>query len=207
MKNTLLEFFRSVNPTVTPQMFAKIAHLFRYQHIKGQTKIQSPESRSKMVFILEGVLAYYIIDIAGEQKVCCFSTDSDNQFAGFYLSQSSYREQIGHERLEVVSGSARILTFDLVELEEAIWRLDLKSLYDVYREVIRECLARFVKSYSRRLETGQTARDEYLYLKAHKAYLFESGIQQKHIASYLGISPQYLSKLVSELEREEFAIV
>ena len=137
-----------------------------------------------LYFIDEGLIRYYI---PKDENDLTFGFSFENELASGYDSFVT-RQPCAYE--------IQTLT------ETKIWRLNTSSLSEIYQEtkvgnklgrLITEML--FVKEIKRELSLlNETAEDRYLNLFTERPQLIKE-IPLKYIASYIGVTPQALSRI------------
>ena len=150
---------------------------------------RSNEWFKKEVFIEKGIVRGFIVDEDGNEKSTAFFEE------GNFMSTSSLRNNQGRSIHNYQSlSSVHLLVFDVTPLREFFSQNKLLSRIGASikeKEVLRmserdKCLLQV------------TAKDKYVeFLKCYPT--IERYISQKHIASYLGITPVSLSRVKARL--------
>ena len=180
--------------TVTDQEWKLITRNFTYQKIpKGEIIHNAGEIFNSIYYILEGVARSYVIDLDGKDFTwqLYFKDDSSAGKNHFIDDSVSYYEQV-----------PSLLHFETLEdCEFAIIKIaNLDRLFN--RDKKWQYLARMYKlsnlyapMYKRSLSImTENAQDRYKRLLQEHPNIFDK-VKAYHIASYLGIAPQTLSKI------------
>ncbi len=163
----------------------KIVSVFTPRMIKkGDYFLKEGQYCKTIAFVENGSFIFYQI-IDGEEKVCDFAFDGD------WIAQ--YKSLINNLPSELSIKSmedAEILQMDVMEMEKLTQRLP-KAL------IIRTTLAEqyFTQSVERASQLANLkAEDRYRLLIEQRPEIHQK-VPQYHIASYLGIKPQSLSRI------------
>ena len=160
-----------------------IPHFSRKEYTKGTTLLREGQICRKLYFLEEGFLRYFILKDGME--VCKFFTDPPYCFT----SQRSFSQDIpAQENIETLEDSI-------------VWEMDKADAYQLLRlpcwNTFTIKLIQEVQYYTELiLEEIQNYTAEQRYIK-----MVESGdillerVPLKHLASYLGIAPQSLSRI------------
>ena len=157
---------------------------------KEQMIAQSNEWFKKEVFIEKGVVRGFIVDEEGNEKSTAFFEE------GNFMSTSSLRNNQGRSIHSYQSlGSVHLLVFDAKPLKEFFSRNKLVS--EIGAKIKENEVLRMSERDKCLLQV--TAKDRYAeFLKCYPT--IERYISQKHIASYLGITPVSLSRVKARLK-------
>jgi len=158
---------------------------------KRQFLVQEGEPGRYIAFVLHGCLRTYTIDEKGEEHVTEFAVDdwwSSDLHSFLTGAPASYN-------IDALEDS-RLLLLDY-ESREALLRAVPKM--ERFFRLLQE--AHYVATHRRISETlSNSAEERYLsFLKTYPHLVRR--VPQKHIASYLGITPQSLSRIRKELSR------
>lgn len=156
---------------------------------KGELFLEEGQRCKYFFYILKGFVRVYYLDYSGNEITHWFS-EADSMITSPF---SFFRKE------------PNILYFETLEDSELIQitndQLDLivsqsQSLEKTYRHLIAE----FAMSLSRRIMSlhTQTAEDRYLNLMKDYPQIFQKA-KLSHIASFLGITPQSLSRIRKNL--------
>ena len=156
---------------------------------KEQLITRSNEWFKKEVFVEKGVVRGFIVDDEGNDKSTAFFEE------GNFMSTSSLRNDQGKSIHNYQSlGVVKLLVFDVKPLREFFSKNKLLS--KIGAKIKEEEIVRM--SERDRCLLQVTAKDKYAaFLKCYPT--IERHISQKHIASYLGITPVSLSRVRAQL--------
>ena len=191
MENKLLNYFSRIMP-LTPEEAAAIAETMNIkQYKKGTVLLKEGEISMEAYFVLEGcVRQYYLVD--GEEKTNNFFTEEQ-----WVVSITSMTQQVpsGHF-MECCLDST--LVVGNREKEEYLYK-QFPKLESVSRKVMEKVFAEqqeIMASYS-----TDTPEQRYLKLMKARPDLFQK-IPQYHIASYIGVKPESLSRIRKRIARK-----
>ena len=158
--------------------------LSRQQFSKRTVILKTGQIERYLSFIQEGVIRFYI---PREENDLTFSFAFDN---GFVSAYDSFLLQTP-------------VTYHVETLTDCIlWRVSYNDLQEIYRETeVGNLIGRqagedlFLKKSKRELSLlNDTAEQRYLNLFTEQPHLIKK-IPLKYIASYIGITPQALSRI------------
>ncbi|MGJ7031167.1 Crp/Fnr family transcriptional regulator [Niabella hirudinis] len=155
---------------------------------KRQFFLQEGEVQRHLVFVVEGCLRSYSVDENGFEHILQFAPP------GWWISdmRSSLEQTPASLNIDAVDDSQIIL-------------IKLDDLQRLYREI--EYLDRFFRILSERaIATHQHRLIDSLSLTAKERYTsfcqqypsLITCLPQKYVASYIGITPEFLSKMLKE---------
>ena len=166
-----------------------IASFFiKREYSKGEKLIKIGETEKYLSFIEEGIIRYYIPD---DEKELTFGFNFDKEltcaFDSFITQQPTEYEQ-------------ETLT------KTIIWSISYSDLQKVYNQTtIGNFWGRyaaenlFLKKSNREISLLKyTAKERYLNLLLNKSHIMKN-IPLKYIASYIGVTPQALSRIRKEI--------
>ncbi len=167
-----------------------LAETFHSKKVKRKQFLQEAGDVSRyFYFVLEGCLRTYYTDKDGEEHVLGFAIE--DWWAGDYASLNS--------------GAASIFSIDALEDAEVIYadKTGMDKLYAAmpqlekyFRIIFQNALA----AQFQRITNTNSFTAEERYVAFQKKYpQFDRRIPQKYLASYLGITPEFLSKLKKHL--------
>lgn len=184
MENKLLNYFSRIMP-LTPEEAAAIAETMNIQHYKkGTVLLKEGQVSTEAYFVLEGcVRQYYLVD--GEEKTNNFFTEEQ-----WVISITSMSQHVpsGHF-MECCLDST--LVVGNRKKEEYLYER-FPKLESVSRKVMEKVFAEqqeIMASYA-----TDTPEQRYLKLMKSRPDLFQK-IPQYHIASYIGVKPESLSRI------------
>ncbi len=157
---------------------------------KGDFILKSGEIVKKTYFIIDGCLRSYLYDQSGKEHTIQFATKN------WWISD--YRAYFSRK-----TASLNIECIANAHVIEMNWS-DLDWIYNKFPTVEsfqKTNLEKHLVSLNTRIQSQLELGAEERYLKFIKDYPeVAEYAQNKHIASYLGISPQSLSRLKANLE-------
>ncbi len=157
---------------------------------KGDFILKSGEIVKKTYFIIDGCLRSYLYDQSGKEHTIQFATKN------WWISD--YRAYFSRK-----TASLNIECIANAHVIEMNWS-DLDWIYNKFPTVEsfqKTNLEKHLVSLNTRIQSQLELGAEERYLKFIKDYPeVAEYAQNKHIASYLGISPQSLSRLKTNLE-------
>ncbi|MDZ7614594.1 MAG: Crp/Fnr family transcriptional regulator [Flavobacteriaceae bacterium] len=165
----------------------------RRKYLKNQFILQQGDVCRHLNFVIKGCTRTYVVDINGLEHIILFSIEkwwtSD---LGSFVSQTPADFNIQcMEPTEVIQFGCE----ELHQLYEKIPKLD-KFFRMLLEKALVSSQKRIIRNFS------LTAKDQYLAFK--KLYPeMERRIPQYMIASYLGITKEFLSKIKSQLILEQ----
>lgn len=162
------------------------------KYLKGQYVVQQGNICNYSGFIISGCTRTFYVDDEGNEHIVMFSMeDWWASEIGSFVTQtpSDYNVQcIENTELIQLSYSNQEELFKEIPKLERFFRLILeKAFVDSQKRIVR--------SFS------LTAKEQYLHFKANYPEM-EARIPQYMIASYLGITKEFLSKIKSQLISE-----
>ncbi len=168
-----------------------LAESFRIKKIKRrQFLAEAGEPTKYLYFVLQGCLRAYYIDKNGFEHVVSFAIED------WWMSDFGFH-----------SGSPSILTIDSLEDSEVLYidKASMDRLYDQIPQLdryFRIILQNALMAQMQRIMQMNSFTAEERYVALQKKYpQFVKRIPQKYLASYLGITPEFLSKLKKQLLR------
>ncbi|AJR03944.1 Crp/Fnr family transcriptional regulator [Siansivirga zeaxanthinifaciens] len=167
--------------------------LFIRKYLKGQYIVQQGDVCKYSCYVLEGCTKTFYLDKEGQEHILMFSIeDWWSSDIGSFITQSPADFNVQClENTEVV-----VFAEDIIEeLYEKI-----PALERFFRKIIEKA---FVASQKRIVRNfSLTAKEQYLFFREQYP-LIEQRIPQYMIASYLGITKEFLSKIKSQLIQEQ----
>ncbi len=158
--------------------------LFRLELPKKEILLNIGQTENYLSFIEEGVVRFYIPKLENDLTTGFF-------FKGTFLSayDSFLTQTPSKYRVETISPTV-------------LWRLTYHDLQDIYRQTtVGNLIGRkaseehFLKKHQRELSFLQdSAEERYLRLFTERPELIQH-IPLKYIASYIGVTPQALSRI------------
>lgn len=167
-------------------------HFFTPKKIrKKQFLLQEGDICSRMAFVEKGALYSYSTDAKGNQRVIQFA------FEGWWISDlySFFTKEPSNLSIEALEDS------ELLLLDHEQHELLLKKVpqYETYTRLI---LQNAYVALQRRIEgtIGLSAEEKYSRLFSQYAHILNR-VPQHLIASYLGVSPETLSRIRKQISR------
>ncbi len=192
MDFTLLfhNFSKHISLTKTEEKF--ISSLLEYKIIKAKDfLIQQGEVSKHSAFVLNGCLRGYTIDSDGTEHVLSFAP-KDWWIADMYSLLSQKPGNLNIEAMEDTE-VALISKTNQEKMYEKVPKLER-----FFRIIIEKSLV----AYQQRLNDNLSLTAEERYLKFCKIYpQLINEIPQKQIAAYIGVTPEFLSKLRAKQAR------
>lgn len=174
-----------------------IQELFIYKVYKRKEFVlKEGEICKNFNFILNGCMRMYLVDDKANIHILQFAAEN-----WIIVDAMSFREK-----------SASKLNIDTLEKTEVlqISPENLKTLYDKaskFNYIIRELLEKHLTSVQKRLLQTLSSTGEERYLEFLKTYSqFSNRLPQTQIAAYLGITPEYLSKIRNDITKPKHFI-
>ena len=194
----MLEKFKAYlqkNAQVTDAEFDILSKQLKAQKIKKHTLLLKPgEICGHSFFVEKGLLRSYTMDDAGKEHVIQFAPEnwivSDRSSAYFNQPSDFY--------IDTVEDS------EVVYLDKAF----MEKAYEVsknYREFTEKALHNHIRHIQKRVSLllGATAEQRYMdFIKLYPDLMLR--VPQWMIASYLGITPESLSRVRKELAKKHF---
>ncbi|WKN43070.1 Crp/Fnr family transcriptional regulator [Tunicatimonas pelagia] len=161
-----------------------IADCFRQQQVKrGEVILESGDVCRHLYFLESGLLRYFIVK-DGEEKNKFFTVAPY-----FFTSQYSFNNQApARETIQAIEDSV---------IWETTYRENQRLLqltsWNQFAQKITQEVQFFTEEILEELQT-ETAENRYIKLLNHQPELLQR-IPLKHLASFLGIAPQSLSRI------------
>ena len=184
----LLNFFeRKAKLKLTPELESLILNSFETKHYTKKTVIFRPgDMNTPHFFIEKGIVRLYLIDQQGKEINILFARE--NQLIGDLKTPNAtsfYMETIEDSR---ISSITEVSFQKLIQKLDSIQTFDLNSyLRNAYIHIQNRLVSILSKS----------AGENYLEFKEAYPDLIQR-IPQYLIAGYIGISPEFLSKLIAK---------
>lgn len=158
---------------------------------RGDVIITGDKSERYIYYIISGAVRSYYIDQNGNDITWYFNVE--NQIV---MGENLFNFDSGIHTYEAMENS-KMLRFDAYELRRFI--LADNSLSKVYIRFLEEALNYKISRENSLLSCSATER----YIEFKKLYpTLEGRVNQYHIASYLGITPESLSRIRRNLRKE-----
>ena len=163
------------------------------KYIKGQYILQQGDISQTECFIISGCTKMFYLDDKGQEHIIMFSIeDWWTSDLGSFISQTP--SDFNVQCLE----NTEIIQFSYENIEEIFSKIP--KLERFFRKIIEKA---FVASQKRIIRNfSLTAKERYLIFKESYPKI-EQRIPQYLVASYLGITKEFLSKIKSQLIQEQ----
>lgn len=182
--------------TLNPDEQERFLSFFQPLKIKRkQLYLHRGEICRHSTFVLSGCLRGYTIDANGLEHILNFAP-ADWWIADMY---SLLSQQPGYLNIDALEDS---LVLQLSKAHQEILYAEMPQFERYFRIITEKSLVGF---HQRTLDSLSLPAQER-YLKFCKQYpSLVNQIPQKHIASYIGVTPEFFSKMRSDLLRQEKA--
>lgn len=171
-------------------LLSKIAYR---KYLKGQYIVQQGDVCKQSSYLISGCTRTFFMDSKGQEHIVMFAIeDWWTSDIGSFITQTpaDYNVQC-IENTEVIQFSH--------DNQEDLFQ-EIPKLERLFRKMLEKALVssqkRIVRNFS------QTAREQYLFFKKQYPSI-EQRVPQYMIASYLGITKEFLSKIKSQLILEQ----
>ncbi|MGZ3867011.1 MAG: Crp/Fnr family transcriptional regulator [Bacteroidia bacterium] len=169
------------------KLLSETFHVKKYK--RKQFLLESGDPSKYTYFVKEGCLRTYYTDKEGEEHVISFSIE--DWWAGDIAS--------------FTTGEPSVFSIDTLEDSEVLFA-DKAGMDKLYREIpqlekyFRIIFQNALAAQFQRITNTNSFTAEERYIAFQKKYpQFVFRIPQKYLASYLGITPEFLSKLKKQL--------
>ncbi len=182
--NEIRKFLENISPMSDSDWQFFSSNLQKVNLKKRATLLKAGEVENHISYISKGIVRYYI---PGEEQDLTFGFLFENQFVTAY---DSFLTQLpSHYQIEALT-------------DVTLWKISKKDLQEVYDKtstgnIIGRKMAEnmFLIKSSRELSLlSKTAEERYLDLFTQRPQLIKQ-IPLKYIASYIGVTPQALSRI------------
>ncbi len=173
------------------QQFYQISVLKSYS--AKECILKSGVTSRKAFYITKGVVRGYLIDQSGHERDLIlraegvFTGDPDALL-------SSKPQKLTFQALT----QANILLFNFEEFEALAYKN--KNILTMYLDILKENL---IISRNRLNDMILLSKEEYYTKLLQNNPLFLEKAQKKHVANYLGITPESLSRLIKRIETKK----
>jgi len=191
MMNPLIEYFKRILP-LSEEEIAFVQEVYTERKIKRkQFILQEGEVSNKNTFIVEGCFRMYMVDLTGKEHNLQFAIE--NWWIGDIGSfHSDTPTKLNIEALE----NSIILQ---IKKED---QLKLFTDYPKFNRIFRVLAENAIVGLQRRVlqNISSTAEERYLDFLERHPQLFNR-ISNVQIASYLGVTPEFLSKIRNKVTK------
>ncbi len=179
--------------TFTDAEWADIASRWQYRYLpKGEHQIVPGQTEEYIYFIISGATRMYHITPKGEDVTLAFSYD--NTFTGDYGSFLTRRKATFYNQAVSDCHMLRCNYKDIAELHDRYQKMERWTRLGL-EDLLVGMLVRQVEMLS------APAEERFARLLRQSPHCFQL-YTQKHIASYLGIQPETLSRLKRRMASE-----
>lgn len=166
----------------------------RYRkYLKGQYLIQQGDVCGYESFVIKGCLKTFYVDKDGNEHVIMFAIED-----WWSADLSSFFTQTPADNNVVCLENTEVIQIPYEYLEELY--VKIPKLERFFRILFQNSIIAFEKRLVRNL--SMTARERYLYFKKQYPKI-EQRVPQYAIASYIGVTKEFLSKIKSQLIFEQ----
>jgi CRP-like cAMP-binding protein len=194
MSNTLfLDYIRKHIDLTEEEETVLLSKVIRRNYLKDQYVVQQGDICKTVCFIISGCLKTFHMNEEGQEHIIMFSIQdwwiSD---LGSFISQTPADYNI--QCLE----STQLIQFTSDTLEELY--IEIPKLERLFRKITERAYVAAQKRIIRNF--SQSAKERYLIFKNTYPQI-EQRVPQYMIASYLGITKEFLSKIKSQIIQDQ----
>lgn len=192
-QEALLKYVNRIVPLNPEEEEILLSRVRTRKYLKGQFMVQQGDICSFSAFVVKGCSKTFYLDEEGNEHVVMFSIEDwwTSDLASFSTQTPSDFNVQCLENTEVV-------LFPYETHEQLL--AEVPKLERFFRKIIERALVASQKRIVRNL--SMPARDRYLYFRQQYPKI-EQRVPQYLIASYLGITKEFLSKIKSQLIQEQ----
>lgn len=179
----------------SPEICKKIAELAHYVTLSNnETFLTIGQRQSNMLFLVDGIARFYYLDPAGREHTLCFCTTP-----GYPLMV--HINTAGSLSGAHAVGELRALSMPTAPVMALIGTYP--ELMELYNRLLNQALL-FHAEIAVMLR-GTTPRQRYQWLCYRMPEVAKTA-QKRHIASFLGITPETLSRVLARQSEEDAAL-
>jgi CRP-like cAMP-binding protein len=195
MKEQLLNYVkRFIQPT--PEEAEYFLSLFKSRkYLKKQFVVQAGDICLVESFVVSGCLRSYFVDVNGEIHIVQFAVEN------WWISDMESLIKNVPSKLNIDA----LVDSEVLQIEKADFE-NLLVKFPKFEKMFRLMLSNAFISHQRRIidNLSVPAKERYLnFIKNHRDV--EQLVPQHHIASYLGMTPEFLSQIRKKLTSEKFS--
>ncbi len=160
---------------------------------KGEHYFQHFDNCDEVAIVSSGLFRFYLIDQEGEEKTYSFIQEK-GFIIDFFLTWENSPSMVSCQAIE--DSTVYTIKYNaLVELmeKESVWN-------DIYREILRRA---YMSKTKREIEFVLHNAKERLKRCMVSKHLDVSRIPKTYLASYLGIAPPSLSRLLRDMKEKD----
>lgn len=184
MQTKLLNYFSKISP-LSPEESAAIAATMEIRHFKkGTVLLREGEISAEAYFVVQGCVRQYVL-VDGEERTNNFFTEEQ-----WVLSINSFTRRIPSTHFLECCTDTSLVVGNRAKEE------DLYRQFPRFEGISRQVMEKVFAEQQEIMASYQTDTPEQRYLKLLKARpdLIQQ-IPQYHIASYIGVKPESLSRI------------
>ncbi|WP_100611687.1 Crp/Fnr family transcriptional regulator [Confluentibacter lentus] len=185
----LLKYIDKYVSLTQEEMDVLVSKVIYRKYLKGQYLVQQGDVCKYSCFVISGCTKTFYMDDEGQEHIMMFSVED-----WWTSDMSSFINQTPADfNIQFLENTELIMIpRDIIEeLYERIPKLER-----LFRKIIEKAFIASQKRIVRNL--SMTAKDRYIYFR-NQYPLIEQRIPQYMVASYLGITKEFLSKIKSQL--------
>ncbi len=193
LEEHLKTFFQSIIKTPVPYWDELEGILTKKEVKKGDHFFQHFDNCDEVAIVSSGLFRIYLIDSEGEEKTYSFIPEQ-GFILDFFLTWEKSPSMISCQALEdsVIYTTKYTHFIELIE-KDPIWG-------EIYREVL---VRTYMRKSKREIEFVLYNAKERLKQCLSSKYIDVNRIPKTYLASYLGIAPPSLSRLLREMKDKE----
>ena len=183
-------FFQSLVQAPIPVWDELESILTKKEVKKGDHYFQHFDSADEVAIVSQGLFRIYLIDSEGEEKTFSFIPEK-GFILDFFLTHEKSPSMISVQALEdSVIYTAKYPNFIELMQKSSIWN-------EIYREVL---VRTYMRKSKREIEFVLYNAKERLKQCLESKYIDVNRIPKTYLASYLGIAPPSLSRLLRDIK-------
>lgn len=192
-KQALLDYVRKHIDLTIEEEIILLSKVSPRNYLKGQYTVQQGDVCKNLNFVISGCLKTFYMDAEGQEHIVLFAIeDWWSSDIGSFVEQAP-----ADYNIQCIENTS-VIQFSYENLEELY--VLIPKLERLFRKMLEKALVatqqRIIRSFS------LTAKDRYLKFKELYPKI-EQRIPQYMIASYLGITKEFLSKIKSQIILEQ----
>ncbi|WP_298537134.1 Crp/Fnr family transcriptional regulator [uncultured Algibacter sp.] len=189
----LLEYIKNYVSLTTQEEAFLLSKVSYRKYLRGQYIVQQGDICKHECFVISGCTKMFHVDETGQEHILMFSIEDwwTSDMGSFITQTPADFNVMCLEPTELV-----MFSYDIIEE----LYLEIPKLERFFRQIIEKA---FVASQKRIVRNfSLSAKDRYVYFKTQYP-LIEKRIPQYMVASYLGITKEFLSKIKKHLLLED----